>query len=1386
MSSTSQIKTQFSGISNTSSYPPHNGLAVGPSAIVMAEGSRIEWTDLNGGTATLDSVYSFFSPLGASATNSLFDPRCIYDSASGRFIVIMENIGSNGTVSNIDIAVSKDSNPADGWYFASLNTSLTLNGQLSSSDRPTISVDANNIYISAPQYDVNISGYAGTETWVIGKTAGPGGGLYGGGTMTVVANEVTPSSQGVFAVTAGNNGETYYACDYSTGSQIVAVVQAYNTATGTFGPSTTIALGNIDQGGSYTAQQQGTTLLLDAGDKRISGLTYANGFLWGVCELQPPGSSVPLVHWFKIDVSNPNSPALVAQGDISGASLGSNVATFNGSIAVDGNGDVLINFTASGPNMYPSDYYVYQAAGAAAGSFSAPVLYQASSSFFDSGDGSSVQRWGAYSTAIADPNNPNGFWISNEYVANGWWQTAVSQIGITNTNSPTVASIVTSGAGISNGTGDLNAGKTVTLTVNFSSAVTVNTTAGSPTLLLNDGGTASYTGGSGSSALVFSYVVAPGQNTPDLVVSSLALNGATIQDSLGDNADLSGAINNNPAGTLQIDTTPPAAPTGLTLDPSTDSGAKGDNITNFTQVTIDGSAEAGSTVTLYDSNGTTVLGTGIANAAGMFSITTSPLANGTHTITATATDAAGNIGPASSPDTITIDTVPPAAPTGLSLDPSTDSGIKGDGITSFSQVKIDGTAEPGSTVTLYDSNGTMLGTGPADPTTGAFSIMTSPLALGVHSITATATDAAGNTGPASTAYLLTEISPPPAATSEVETQFSGISDKSSYPPHNALAVGPNYVVTLEGARIEWSNLSGGATKLQSVYQFFKPLGSTATNALFDPRVVYDSANGRYVVTMDNIGSGGTISNIAIAVSKDSNPNDGWTFASLNTSLTINGQLTSSDTPVVSVDGSNVYITAPQYNVKSSGWQGTEVWVIGDTVGAGGGLYGGGTMTITANEVTSPNQGIYRVVAGNNGKTYYASSYSAGSQIMVTVQTYDAATKTFGAVTSIALGNINQGGSYTAQQQGTSLLLDAGDKRIQNLAYSNGFLYGVTEERPPGSSVPLVHWFKIDVSNPNSPTLAAQGNISGASLGSNVATFNGSIAADAAGDILINFTASGPNMYPSDYYVFQAANSTSFSAPIAYQASTGFFNSGNGSSVQRWGINSSAIADPNAPNGFWISNEYVANGWWQTAIAEVQVNTTPEAPTLTLGSSALTLPAGGSVALPISVAAADADDTVSVTITGLTSYETVTDGHDATVFSGSSVTLTAAEVSSGLTLHSSYGGSDHPVNTLVVTASNTTPNEGTISVAQTITVTDPPVISASVTTTPTGPGQSPQTQSTPAAIGTLSPDQLIALTTQFAAAGFAGAATSSPGTGLPSANVGLDTAPLVLTPHTLGT
>jgi hypothetical protein len=104
--------------------------------------------------------------------------------------------------------------------------------------------------------------------------------------------------------------------------------------------------------------------------------------------------------------------------------------------------------------------------------------------------------------------------------------------------------------------------------------------------------------------------------------------------------------------------------------------------------------------------------------------------------------------------------------------------------------------------------------------------------------------------------------------------------------------------------------------------------------------------------------------------------------------------------------------------------------------------------------------------------------------------------------------------------------------------------------------------------------------------------------------------------------------------------------------------------------------------------------------------------GGKVALGIGVTAPDPTDAVSVTISGLPRYETITDNLDHRTFSGTSVTLSAAEVNSGLTLTSRYRGSGRPVATLTVTATDSVGGKSATTVPQTIIVTDPPATASS--------------------------------------------------------------------------
>ena len=210
---------------------------------------------------------------------------------------------------------------------------------------------------------------------------------------------------------------------------------------------------------------------------------------------------------------------------------------------------------------------------------------------------------------------------------------------------------------------------------------------------------------------------------------------------------------------VTIDTVAPVAPViGNVIDNVAPVvGLVADNgSSNDTTLTLAGTAETGSTVTLYDTDGTTVLGSGVATG-GAFLITTSVLAEGTHTLTATATDAAGNQGAASTAFHVTIDTLAPLAPVigSVTDDVAPVTGpVADNGSSNDTTLTLAGTAEAGSTVTLYDTDGTtVLGSGVA--TGGAFSITTSVLAEGMHTLTATATDAAGNQGGASTAFHVT-------------------------------------------------------------------------------------------------------------------------------------------------------------------------------------------------------------------------------------------------------------------------------------------------------------------------------------------------------------------------------------------------------------------------------------------------------------------------------------------------------------------------------------------------------------------------------------------------------------------------------------------------------
>ena len=150
-----------------------------------------------------------------------------------------------------------------------------------------------------------------------------------------------------------------------------------------------------------------------------------------------------------------------------------------------------------------------------------------------------------------------------------------------------------------------------------------------------------------------------------------------------------------------------------------------------------------------------------------------------------------------------------------------------------------------------------------------------------------------------------------------------------------------------------------------------------------------------------------------------------------------------------------------------------------------------------------------------------------------------------------------------------------------------------------------------------------------------------------------------------------------------------------------GANVLTATDANAA-GIGISN----------AVTYTLAATAPTPPTLVIANPNLTVTGGGGkVSLGVGVSAPASSTATTVTITGLPRYETITDKLDNKTFKGTSITLSAAEVDSGLTLTSNYTGSKHPTATLTITAKDTIGGVTSVSAAKTITVIDPPASAA---------------------------------------------------------------------------
>jgi tryptophan-rich protein/subtilase family protein/Big-like domain-containing protein len=586
--------------------------------------------------------------------------------------------------------------------------------------------------------------------------------------------------------------------------------------------------------------------------------------------------------------------------------------------------------------------------------------------------------------------------------------------------------------------------------------------------------------------------------------------------------DAAGNVGTSSAVTYTLDTVPPV----LAI---TSAGTLTNQTTHTISGTID-AADAGLTVSIFD--GATLLGTVTPAANGAWSKAVTLLsAQGTQAITAQATDAAGNVG-TSSPVTDTLDTTPPtlAIPSAGVLSNQTVETISG---------TIDA-ADAGLTVSIYDDT-TLLGT-VTPAANGTWSKSVSLLSTqGAQSITAQATDAAGNIGTSSSVtYTLDTIAPTLAIT------------------------GTGHLTNQTTQTISGTIDAGDAGLAVSIYDGTTHVGTAtaSANGIWSEQVTLLPAQGAQAITAQATDAAGNIGISSFVT---------YTLDTMAPTLAITstGGLTSQTTQTISgtIDTADANLTVSIYDgttpvgtatpSANGNWseQVTLLAALGaqaitaQAIDAAGNVGASSSVTYALLHLTNGSASLTE-----SGNAYFVSDGGApvalqfaGTQILTTNQWvpigiewagsgYEVAWKYTGA-DQYVIWNADGNGNYTSTAlgpvSGTSTGLEALEPSFNADLNGDGHI-GV----PPAAAATVAAGASLDIAAPSNQTVTFTAG-TGSLVLNDPEGFTGQIAA---------FTGTAPDAAHSDTIDLIGINYDSSQFSESYNASTGLLTVSDGSNT----------------------------------------------------------------------------------------------------------------------------------------------------------------------------------------------------------------------------------------------
>jgi hypothetical protein len=428
------------------------------------------------------------------------------------------------------------------------------------------------------------------------------------------------------------------------------------------------------------------------------------------------------------------------------------------------------------------------------------------------------------------------------------------------------------------------------------------------------------------------------------------------------------------------------------------------------------------------------------------------------------------------------------------------------------------------------------------------------------------------------------------------------------PPDPHCAVGPTHVINITNVIIQWRPKVGTVDAPQyenSLMGFFGAVpGTLAGDFGFDPKVIYDQYNGRFVIVIlqqwePAAGDPSEESRILVAVSMTSDPNLGWWTHVINSKTPIAGLDHWADYPGLAVDDKAVYITNNMFKFASGGstFGGSRLWIVNKVP-----TYAGGPIAFTLHDAYGATPGsvatttqpahMYGVppvdALGYPLGTYlvsYSGLSSAGSEFVQVIQVSDPLGGfggPFFVQQFVPVGDIDNTAAamLDAPQLGTANTIETNDRRALNAVWRENCLLLCAQVRVPvglpEAGQTTAHWWRLGTLVPTpGTTLADQGNVGAEDLGVGTYTYYPSVMFDCNKNMAMGFSASNVGIYAGAYYATRLAGDPAGSIGASGVLALGvdFYNRRFGGARNRWGDYSGIAICPIDEGTFYVYNEY---------------------------------------------------------------------------------------------------------------------------------------------------------------------------------------------------------------------